>query len=324
MTAQANIVQLPETPRAAGKDAGLADHVTATIDRRLRDLIAHEAGTRTGTDPEDLHQMRVAVRRMRAVLKQAAPALDPEWTVAVRDDLGRLGTALGAVRDADVLIDHFTAQAAALPAEYQPAMRRLVQRLRRRRGTARTRLLNTLDGDWYPALLDTLTTAVVDGAPVNGNGDTNPATAKKTPSKNGKATAAGELGKPLRRLRRSAAGVAGAPDGPDTDEQLHALRIKVKRLRYTTEMLRATAGKPAKRLIRAATELQDVLGEHQDACVAQREILAMLQAGTTIDMATAFAAGRLMEREEQRRMAAKSQWPRAWQDLDAAATTVIS
>jgi hypothetical protein len=52
------------------------------------------------------------------------------------------------------------------------------------------------------------------------------------------------------------------------DEVLHALRIHGKRLRYTGE-LAATAGrKPARRLVASTVALQDLLGEHQDACVA--------------------------------------------------------
>src|SRR6476619_2057050 len=79
-------------------------HVRASLDLRLRAMLAHEPGTRTGEDIEDLHQMRVSVRRMRATLKAAHPLLDAPWADDLRAELGWLGGALGPVRDLDVLL----------------------------------------------------------------------------------------------------------------------------------------------------------------------------------------------------------------------------
>ena len=73
---------------------------------QVGELIAHDPGTRLGDDPEELHQARVATRRLRAVLRAARPLLDPGWTESLRAELSWLGGALGPVRDLDVLLDH--------------------------------------------------------------------------------------------------------------------------------------------------------------------------------------------------------------------------
>src|SRR4029077_1143360 len=91
-------------------------HVRASLYQRLRALLAHEAGTRTGEDIEDLHQMRVAVRRMRATLKAARPLLDAAWADGLRAELGWRGGALGPVRDLDVLLLRLHEEIASLPA----------------------------------------------------------------------------------------------------------------------------------------------------------------------------------------------------------------
>ncbi|CAA9418039.1 MAG: Adenylate cyclase, partial [uncultured Pseudonocardia sp.] len=109
---------LPAPYRATPDDAP-PQHVRAALDLRLRALLHHDPGTRAGADIEDLHQMRVSVRRMRAALKAARPLLDAAWADGLRAELGWLGRALGPVRDLDVLLLRLRAEVAALPADEQ-------------------------------------------------------------------------------------------------------------------------------------------------------------------------------------------------------------
>ena len=84
------------------------------------------------------------------------------------------------------------------------------------------------------------------------------------------------------------------------------MRKKGKRARYAAEL----AG--WKESVRQAKKLQDVLGEHQDAVVAAerlRELAAEAAPGQ------ALAAGRLVEREQERRAVARAAWPKAWKKL---------
>src|SRR5262245_64665125 len=81
---------------------------------QVRRLLLHGPGVRLGEDPEELHQMRVATRRVRAFLRAGRPLLDQSWSELLRDELAWLGRALGPARDLDVLIERVAGDAAAL------------------------------------------------------------------------------------------------------------------------------------------------------------------------------------------------------------------
>ena len=57
--------------------------------------VAHDPGVRLGREPESLHQMRVATRQLRTVLRAAMPLLMPEWVNSLRDELRWLGRTPG-------------------------------------------------------------------------------------------------------------------------------------------------------------------------------------------------------------------------------------
>jgi CHAD domain-containing protein len=96
--------------------------------------------------------------------------------------------------------------------------------------------------------------------------------------------------------------------------QLHHVRVLAKRARYTAELAEVAVGKPATRFIARAKELQDVLGEHQDAVVANSWIQQAL--ASVRGRRVAFAAGRLVEAQEERRLQARAAFPSAWKKLD--------
>lgn len=272
--------------------------VRAALDLRLRALVMHDPGTRVGTDPEELHQMRVSVRRMRATLKAARPLLDRTWADDLRVELGWLGRALGPVRDADVLIERLRDRAAAFDDTSRQAAEMLLATLIAERESARADMLAALDSDRYTALLRRLAAAVSAPLPTAG-GATGPALVELVRTE-------------FRRLSKA---VRRAGDDPP-DAVLHALRIQGKRLRYTGELAAASGGKPIRKLVASTVALQDVLGEHQDACVAQQRVVALLGGlGDVVDLDVAFTAGRLVEREEVSRVASRESWPNAWQQV---------
>ena len=71
----------------------------------VRTGAAPRPGIRLDLDAEDVHRVRVAVRRARAVLRAARPLLDTEWSEPLRAELKWLGGVLGPRRDLDVLIE---------------------------------------------------------------------------------------------------------------------------------------------------------------------------------------------------------------------------
>ncbi|GAA2811757.1 CHAD domain-containing protein [Saccharopolyspora taberi] len=287
-------------PIEVGADAPISEQIRAGLDSRLRALVSHDPGTRLGEDPEELHQMRVSVRRMRAMLKSGRRFLDSAWSEPLRAELGWLGRALGPVRDLDVLLERLREEAATFDADESAAAARLISGLEVEHGQARYEMLAALDSDRYLELVRALATAVRDELPrsaVDGSGELRQLVRKQ-----------------YRRLAKS---VRQLEDEP-ADAELHALRIEGKRLRYTAELAETALG--LKNLLKAAKRFQDVLGEHQDACVAQqrvRELLAGL--ADDVDAGVAFVAGRLVEREEARRLERRAQWRAAWEELESAA-----
>jgi CHAD domain-containing protein len=256
----------------------------ATLRVRLREqagrVLAHDPGTRLGTDPEELHQMRVATRRLRAFLRAGSELLDPAWAETVREELRWLGGALGPVRDLDVLIEHLTPEIESLGADL-PAGRTLLRTLEREHRSARGKLLKALDSTRYFALLDALERPI--------------STVAETPT-------LAEIHAAEHEKLRKAVGALG-PESPD--EELHAARIKVKRARYAAELV------GARKYVAAAKGLQDVLGEHQDAVVAQERLRALAARLP----AAAVAAGRLVEREQVRAERGRDEWRAAWKRL---------
>ncbi|MGH3761272.1 CHAD domain-containing protein [Actinophytocola sp.] len=301
---------LPATPREAAAGDPPAVHVRARLDQQLRALLEHEAVARQGIDPEGVHQMRVAVRRMRAALKASG---EPEFAAA-QAELGWLGGILGRIRDLDVLLAHLRAQAADLPADERAAAERLLHGLVEERRRARRRMLDTLRGARYATLLTTLAalvTAEVDGEPVR--------------ERVAQQALLDVVTKPHRKLAKA----ARALDDDPSDEDLHALRIRGKRLRYAAELAEPAGGKPVRRLIKATKEFQDVLGEHQDTVVAEAEVRRLLAEQTDadadggVDADVVFVAGRLVERERTRRAACRARWRDTLDEVDRLAADLV-
>ncbi len=284
-------------------------HVRAALDLRLRALLAHEQGTRTGEDIEDLHQMRVSVRRMRATLKAARPLLDAAWADALRAELGWLGRALGPVRDLDVLLLRLRAETATLPERERMAAQVLLGRLTDEHALARADMLAALDAPRYTALLERLADAIRLPLPTP--------TAMQSPP---------ELVDLVRREARKLSRAVERAGADPPDSVLHELRIYGKRVRYTGELVEPMLGRPVKRLLGALEELQEILGDHQDACVAEQRVRGLLDelaAGAGgFDDGTAhvvFVAGRLVERERARADLKRTQWRAAWEKVRARA-----
>ena len=242
---------------------------------QLREIERHDPGTRLGRDPESLHDMRVGVRRLRALLR-AGKELVATDTEELDERLKQLGQVLGEVRDLDVLLARLEAEAAELGGEDARRAGPLLAVLRTERSCSRSRLLAALRSDEYLALLDD-TARTLDELEPSGSTVTLDELVDEASAK---------VRKAVRKL----------PDEPTNDE-LHAVRKKGKRARYAAELAGRT------KLVKRAKKLQDVLGDHQDAVVAAGR-LRELAAG--VDPEHALVAGRLVEREEERRMRGES------------------
>jgi len=251
---------------------------------QLREVERQDPGTRLGRDPESLHDMRVAVRRLRALLHTGDSLLLTD-TDELDGRLRELGAALGEVRDLDVLLQRLRDETARLGEPDATHAKPLVTALSRERTGKRRRLLALLRSDSYLALLDDTAAAIDSLEASEADLSLDDLTAKAS-----------------RKLRQA---VRALPHEP-SDVELHAVRKKVKRARYAAEL----AG--TRRIARRAKALQDVLGEHQDYVVAAQRLRKL---ATDAPGDQALAAGRLVERQTVRRAAARLRWPDAWKRL---------
>jgi CHAD domain-containing protein len=266
------------------------------LERQYAQMLRHDPGVRLDLDPEDVHRVRVAVRRARAVLRAARPLLDTEWSEPLRAELKWLGGVLGPRRDLDVLIERLRKEIRDLDLPESEAAEQLVELLREERDHAQEVAVEAFSSARYYRLLDELESAT--RGPRVRRGDISLARLAE---------------REFKRLRKRARRLNWA----STDAELHRTRILCKRTRYSVELAEPELGKGATRVTERATALQDVLGEHQDAIVAEvrlRELLPKLQGS-----GAAFAAGRLVERERARRAATRAAVPKAWRKLERAA-----
>lgn len=262
------------------------EQVLALMRVQREALAAHERGARRGRDPEELHQMRTAVRRLRAILRAVPTVAGPD-AAPLRRELRWLGTVLGAVRDVDVLRDYLRAERATLAHAEAAAARRALARLQTARTRARAAALAALASPRYARLRRRLDATLGRRGPVDGDVSLT-RVARRTFKK---------LSKAVRAL----------PARP-SDAQLHAVRIRVKRARYAAELVRPTVGRSARRFIRSAARLQDILGEHQDAAVAEAQLRAFLtEDGSGRD--------RLLARQRRRRRVAWTAFREGWPKL---------
>jgi CHAD domain-containing protein len=124
------------TEVALDPGAAFADAAREIVAVRSADLWANEQGVMDTDDIERVHDMRVATRRLRAVLEIFSEAFDPGKLQDVLRDVKRLADALGERRDPDVHIDALKRFAAGVLPEERPGVEALigVQRERQARG----------------------------------------------------------------------------------------------------------------------------------------------------------------------------------------------
>ena len=240
---------LPTGPIEITPDTPPIEALGLSLEEQLRRLLAHDPGTRLGSDIEDLHQLRVATRMLRAHLRTARRLIDRAWADDLRAELGWLGRALGPARDLDVLHEWLSADLVAV-ADGDAQGAALLAHVDAQRVPARAAVVEALSSERYLELLDRLEHAV---AP---------------PASGDRSTLAKVWRRELKSLRKAVKALGKNPP----DAELHAVRIDVKRARYAAELAAHELGPRGKRFIAAAKVAQDVLGEHQDSVVAEERI----------------------------------------------------
>jgi CHAD domain-containing protein len=294
--APANEVELVALAGAAPTIGLLAFTV---MRERFGQFIANEPGARMGDDVEFVHDMRVATRRMRAAMGLFEPFL-PHRALALREELRWIASALGAVRDLDVQIEHLThamPDPAGQPVQSQ-AFEGILSVLRGQHRAARRLLLDALNSDRYARLVggfEELLRAGPHKAAI---------AARPAPK-----VLPGLIADRYRKVRKA---------GDDLDEtsppsSYHALRIRVKRLRYALEFSHSVFGAAVDEYLPSVLALQDILGGYQDAEVAITHMRALsLSSDAFMSPQMVFALGELAQQRAQQAEALRAQFPEAW------------
>ena len=298
----------PDLPRAESTDdptSSLLGHVLAAHAQdveRLRPAARED-------QPEGVHAMRVATRRLRSALATGRPFLDRDVTEPVRDELGWLSDRLGAARDAEVRIERVQGALEELVAEradidwhadeVAPA---LIEPLVLRHAQAMAALAEALDGARYADLARRLL-ALTSAPPWTGRADKPIRTAYR------------------RRLRREVRAINQLMDtatrpGQEPDARaahLHEARKAVKRARYAVEPLRPLAGKRARRLTRRLKDLQSHLGMLHDTVITREYLDDLVHRPLPLaSPSVALVAGALIEREASHAETHERQAHEAW------------
>jgi CHAD domain-containing protein len=235
-------------------------------------------------EPDSVHQMRVATRRLRAALRSFGVVIPRSRSAGVAAELKWLGGMLGPVRDGEVLPGHLRASLRSVPVELLigGVQARVQGHFSPRRAAAYAELIEALDSPRYAALLaelDRLTTE-----PPLGPQAGEPA----------REVLPAAVRRAYRQANKRMRGARHTPSGPARDAALHQARKSARRARYAAEAARPAAGRPARRFSRQMKKVQSVLGDHQDSVIA-RQAARDLGIGAHLAGENAFSYGLLYE-----------------------------
>jgi len=288
-----------------------ADAVGEAVKAALKGAVARigecDPAARRG-DGEGIHRLRTSTRRLRSELRAFQDLVEPQWRSPLERELKWLADLLGAVRDLDVLVARLRKAAANELGRDAEAITPLIRSFEARHEIAFLALHEGLRGERYRELLVLLDQAIEH--PRLKDEAWEPCRRVLPPL----AAAA------WRRARKGAQGLRPA----DPDAEFHELRKRAKRARYVAELIAPIIGHredpSANRFIRLITQVQDTLGEHQDAVVAAAEIERCL-AENAGNAPLVKAAGRLLETQREASRAAKTAFFKVWDKLDRKKST---
>jgi len=225
-------------------------------------MISHETGTRLGENIEELHKMRVATRRMRAAYLVFSDYYQPQSIKVHLKGLRATGRALGQVRDLDVFIEKARKYQETQPEGQSDDLAPLINYWVQKRDSAREKLVNYLDSEQYQSFKRKfnvfLNTAGAGAKPIQ----------RSIPSP----SQVYELA-PVMVYSCLASVRSYDPFLVDAKiETLHALRIELRKLRYSIEFFQELLGSETASVISDLKMMQDHLGNLNDAQVAAQSI----------------------------------------------------
>jgi len=215
-------------------------------------MLGHVAGVVAGDDPEEVHAMRVACRRIRAAWRVFGDGFEADPRRRYRRDLRAIGAGLGAVRDLDVMVEILDAYREKRPARQRSALEPLHAAWRAERDTRRGSLVTLLRSTMFEQFVAEYTTLATEGR-----------LDARTIAPNEPATVRTRMPSTMWEAYQAVWAFDGDLQAADM-VTLHRLRIDAKWLRYTLEFIREPLEPEATTLLRRVIALQDHLGDIHD------------------------------------------------------------
>lgn len=299
-----NLAERIEKLSAAVQPVTAEDHIAEAGRKILLSefvkVLQHDEGSRNGEDIEDVHDMRVAIRKTRSLFRLLKPYYKRSAISTFKGELRHLAMTLGAVRDLDVLIEDIHAYQATLKAAEQADIQQAIDDLDKQRESARHELVDVLDSRLYRRLIKDYSkflTSEGDGTKAADKDSVTPAQVRHVLPIIIYQRLAGV------RAYDSVLAEANAPT-------LHALRIEFKQLRYTLSLFSEVLGPQTSEYIDEVKALQDCLGHMNDAVVARTYLSDFLK-----DSHLAALNGYLASLEEKE-IALKGQLTELWMQFN--------
>jgi triphosphatase len=298
--------RLPERDERAfaiGPADRLLDVAHKIFGRQLTRTLWNEPGTRMGVDPECLHDMRVAIRRLRTALQVLSEGFPPAVREELEGDARWIGRSLGQIRDLDVGLERVQELESEAALFEQPALRIFREYLSQRRARRRLRLIERLDSGRYASFV-IKARGWVEGGP--------PAAVLATEGVVPAYSAAPRIIGRWMQSMREAFDTAHRSMEP-TD--LHELRIAAKKARYAIEYFAELEGPSAIQRAKRIAGLQDFLGEHQDTLFLLRRMRRYARKVPRSDRELTLGAGSILGHFERaariKRGKLREEWEKA-------------
>ena len=261
----------PKSPRMVADDP-MSEAGRKVLRLHFLRMLEHEPGTRNGADIEELHDMRVATRRMRAAFRVFASYYKTRTIRPFVAELRRTARKLGAVRDLDVLMQKAEMYLATLPPDRRQDLDPLLSMWATRRDRARSKMLAYLDSDKYRDLKEAFWLFL----------ETKEAGVRPEKALPPEPVLSRHVVPILLYTRWAQVQAFGDLIDGAKIETLHMLRIECKRLRYALEFFQEILGSEAGKVIGEVVALQDHLGNLNDADVANSMLSEFLFGGRSV------------------------------------------
>src|SRR5258705_3828230 len=250
----------PKRIKGIDCDSAAAAGIRSVLITRFGEMVALRKAALDWSDPEGVHSMRVASRRLRSALRDFTPYVRKRGLTASVKEIKSIADALGGVRDQDVAITAPEKTATQAPAEVPAALKEFIVSRMETRDQARQKLKSILRGSQLKQLEADFTAAVdVVTATDGGKIGRTQSAANLTYLK----TARSIMLDRLREMEK----MSGNLYKPFRIEPLHEMRIAAKRLRYALELFEQCWGHTISVHAKRAARLQSALGQVHDCDV---------------------------------------------------------